>query len=172
MRKEFSALVLILLIGCSNSNATKELAIQLREFKPAFDQLREMSSQDTSVDKCFIVGPERIGNYFNRNGSWVHVAEYGKSFELRTVLEKTELQRQRYDQYVTKLASLYAEKVTYCKRGQSGAEFSVLVSSSGFCDRTINWSTANYHTESENRGGDFHEVESLANGWYVEVRCS
>lgn len=172
MRKEFFTLALILLVGCNNSNATKELAIRFRENIPVLDSLREMSTQDASVDSCFIVGPERIGDYFNRNGSWIYLAEYNKSFELTAVLDATGLQRQRYDQYVTKLALLSAEKVTYCKGSHSGAEFSVLVSSSGFCDRTINWSTAIPQVKAEQRGGDYHDVAPLANGWYVEVRCS
>lgn len=172
MRKEFSSLALILLVGCSNSNATKELAIKFRENKPVLDRLREMSSQDASADSCFIVGSERIGDYFNRNGAWIYLAEYNKSFELPAVLDATGLQRQRYDQYAMKLASLSAEKITYCKGSHSGAEFSVLVSRSGFCDRTINWSTAMPQIEAELHGDDYHDIAPLDNGWYVEISCS
>ncbi len=169
MRRKFCVAALTLLAGCGNSNAINELTNKFKESQSLVERLREMSLGDATDNHCFIVGAERIDSYIRRGNAWVYQSQ---GYKLSAVLEATGLTRQQYEKYVEMLALLSAEKATYCKGGDSGALFSVLVSSKGFCDRTINWSSEPPSAEGRQPGRDFHEISPLINGWYAEIKCS
>lgn len=179
MRKLSTLTIAVLLLAsCSNSPSTGELAAKYSAAPEAFEELRKSIIEDTGQKECFVVGLDNIGEYWEHSGEWTHSSDYKTKLPLSGVLKAVGLTEERYGQYKNLFAKTGSERVRFCHALKfAPQQVTVLVYRAGLavsgCSGEINWRKEAPPASTGKRGeGDFTEITSLSNGWYLEYGCT
>ena len=168
----------LVLASCSNPPSTQELVAKYSAAPSVFDELRNMIVEDTGQKKCFVVGLDNIGEYWEHSGEWNHSSDYKTKLSLSAVLKAVRLTEGRYEKYKDLFARTGSERVRFCHALKfAPQQVTVLVYRAGLaisgCSGEINWRKEAPPTPTGKRGeGDFTEITPLNNGWYLEYECT
>ncbi|MET1257039.1 hypothetical protein [Aliikangiella maris] len=139
-----------------------------------YTQLTEMVKEDFQGQKCFSVGLDHIGGFWESSGEWTYGSNYQNKLTLEQVLEDVSITPNRYDSYINLFKATNTERITHCQP----EKFYLLAYRSGLA---VSGCSAEYVKSSgeipiyrgkRNNGEDFTEIYKLANGWYIEYSCT
>ena len=170
--RSFCFFMVILLSACGQADL-EAVASGFSEEKKSFELMHAMIKEDVRVSRCFSVGTDHIGDYWEHDNKWSENSNYDRKIPLEQVLEEVGLSNERYQEYVTLFKVTGSERIELCPEiGWTR----IMVHRSGLavsgCLTTININRDSSIPKSEVKPGYSSEIRPLGNGWYLNHDCT
>lgn len=145
-----------LMVGCHHPIDVDRMATNFSANREALERLRTMIHEDRGERECF-----RVGDLSSR---------FGQS-DLSVALEEAGITRERYDEYLSLLASVGGVEVRACADADDGWT-RIIMEDPGPCSTTYEINDDGTIPDSRVLGDrDWVEITPLSEGWYIERDC-
>ena len=165
--------LVLLVASCSEPVDLDAKQTKFESDQSSYELLTKMVSEDFQGERCFSVGTDNIGAYWEFSGEWSHEKNYEKKLKLSEVLSEVGISEKKYRAYLELFNRTQSERVTYC----APSNYYIMAHRSGLgisgCLLNIVKGIsppAGYG--KRNNGEDFMEVRFLKNGWWMEYSCT
>ena len=162
-----------LVVSCGKPIDLDSIEHRFHAKTDSFEKITNMIKEDFNGGRCFSVGTDNIGEYWEFSGKWSHSRDYKTKMDINQVLNKVGIDKDKYSKYLELFREIQSERVTYCPP----SHFYIMAHRSGLavsgCLLDIvkgNSPPAAYG--QRNNGEDFMEVRNLNEGWWMEYKCT
>jgi hypothetical protein len=168
-------LVVLLLAGCSQSPDIEAIKARFENSPEKYELLGSMAKEDFQGSRCFTVGLDHIGGFWEYDEKWTQNNNYEEKLSLDQVLEKLAISSQRYEKYKKLFSETGTERTTFCSV-ENKEWVRLLAYRSGLavsgCSLDIVKKTSTPKSVGKRGEGDFVEITPLKNEWYIEFDCT
>lgn len=163
------------LVSCTQTVNLETVEQNFHEHKGSYVLLKNMMKEDKGKESCFIVGIDRIGDYWQGEKSWSHKDKSSERLSLNQVLEKQSLLKSRYTEYLLMQDKVGIYRSVFCHRIESEISH-YYVHRSGLAISGCTVDIVNHAVMPVSRGkkeyGSFTEIIELQEAWYIERSCT
>lgn len=163
----------LFVVSCSEPVDLDAKQAKFESDQSSYELLTQMVTEDFQGERCFSVGTDNIGRYWESSGEWSHERDYQKKMTISEVLSEVGISDEKYKKYIELFNKTESERVTYC----TPSKYYIMAHRSGLgisgCLLDIVkgiYPPADYG--KRNNGEDFMEVRLLKKGWWMEYKCT
>ncbi|WP_299948242.1 hypothetical protein [uncultured Microbulbifer sp.] len=166
-------LTIFALTSCGKPADLDAIENQFEKNASSYEMLTNMVKKDLIGERCFSVGTDNIGQYWEYSGKWSHSQDYQTKMNIDQVLDKVGIEPKKYSKYLELFSSTGSERITYCPP----SDYYIMAHRSGLgisgCLLNI---VKGLHPPAaygkRNNGEDFMEIRLLTEGWWMEYECT
>ncbi len=165
--------ITILIVSCSKPADLDAIEQQFHTNTSSYEELTNMVREDFKAERCFSVGTDNIGEYWESSGKWSHSQDYQTKMDINEVLDKVGIAQGKYSKYLELFQETGSERVTYCPP----SDFYIMAYRSGLAVSgclldIVKGVSPPAAYGKRNNGEDFMEIRKLRKGWWMEYKCT
>jgi hypothetical protein len=173
MKFIFLLSIFLMASGCYSPPDVERMKSDFIVEKKSFDVLYGLIKSDLKGRKCFAVGYEKLGDFWESSGLWSSNDDYSRKITIDEALKEVGLSQARYSEYLGLFKLVGAQRIGYCEKS-GWARITMATSGLGVsgCLTSINISRDKAVPKTDIAKGYSSEITTIMDGWYINHDCT